>query len=314
MFPLPIKTSLKMRKIVRPKSKVLGRCVLRLTFYAVNFMMQAHRQRSDNLFASNKKVIEFDEDYFRNSNDKVLFYTGLPSHQILNFVFELVSPSVSRRSQSQSPFQEFVMVLIKLRLDVPLQDLAYAFNISVPTVSTTFHSKLMTMDIRLSPLVHWPDRESLIRTMLQCFKCFKFSFGTKPTVIIDCFKIFIEKPTNLLARAQTFSSYKHHNTIKVLVGITPQATISYVSEAWGGQTSGKFLTENCGILSKLVPGDMVMADRGFTIHESVAFKEAKLVIPTFTKGKDQLDPVDVETTKGYCQCPHPCGKNHRSFA
>ena len=65
------------------------------------------------LFASNKKVIEFDEEYFRNSDDKVLFYTGLPSYQILNFVFELLSPSVSRRSQSLSPFQEFVMVLIK---------------------------------------------------------------------------------------------------------------------------------------------------------------------------------------------------------
>lgn len=140
-----------------------------------------------------------------------------------------------------------------------------------------------------------PNRESLIRTMPQCFK---FSFGTKTTVIIDCFEIFIEKPTNLLARAQTFSSYKHHNTIKVLIGITPQGSISYVSEAWGGRTSDKFLTENCGILSNLVPGDMVMADRGFTIHESVAFKRAKLVIPAFTKGKDQLHPVDVETTRG----------------
>lgn len=53
----------------------------------------------------------------------------------------------------------------------------------------------------------------------------------KVTVVIDCFKVFIEKPTNLLATAQTFSSYKHHNTIKLLIGITPQGTVSYVSEA-----------------------------------------------------------------------------------
>ena len=90
---------------------------------------------------------------------------------------------------------------------------------------------------KLSPLVHWPDRESPIRTMQQCFK---FSFGTKTTVITDCFEIFIEKSTNLLARVQTFSSYKHHNTTKVLIGITPQGTISYASEAWGGRTSDKF--------------------------------------------------------------------------
>ena len=63
-------------------------------------------------------------------------------------------------------------------------------------------------------------------------QCFKFSFGTKTTVIIDCFEMFCVKPTTLLARAQQFSSYKHHNTVKVLLGITPQGCISFVSEAW----------------------------------------------------------------------------------
>ena len=82
------------------------------------------------------------------------------------------------------------------------------------------------------------------------------------------------------------------------MGITPQGTISYVSQAWGGRTSDKFLTENCGILKKLLPGDLVLADRGFTIAESLMFQQAQLAIPAFTKGKDQLDPVDVEKTRG----------------
>ena len=129
-------------------------------------------------------------------------------------------------------------------------------------------------------------------------QCFKYSFGNKNTVIIDCFEVFINRPSNLLARAQTWSSYKHHNTVKVLIGITPQGTISYVSQAWGGRTSDKYLTENCGILNKLLPGDLVLADRGFTIAESVMFQQAQLAIPAFTKGKDQLDPVDVEKTRG----------------
>lgn len=151
------------------------------------------------------------------------------------------------------------------------------------------------MEIRLSPLIYWPEREELWQTMPQCFQ---YSFGKKTTVIIDCFEVFIEKPTNLLARAQTFSSYKHHNTVKVLIGITPQGSISFVSKAWGGRTSDKFLTENCGLMNKLLPGDLVMADRGFTIHDVVALKRAELAIPAFTKGKSQLDPVDVESTRG----------------
>ena len=41
-----------------------------------------------------------------------------------------------------------------------------------------------------------------------------------------------------------------------------------------------------------------MADRGFTIQESVWYYNANLSIPVFTKGKNELDPVDVEKTRG----------------
>ena len=51
-------------------------------------------------------------------------------------------------------------------------------------------------------------------------------------------------------------------------------------------------------MEKLLPGDLVMADRGFTIHEFLVCKQAELAIPAFTRGKDQLDPVDVEKTRG----------------
>ena len=153
---------------------------------------------------------------------------------------------------STTNFQEFVLVLIKLRLNVPHQDLAYRFSISVTTVSRILSHWLLVMDVCLTPLILWPERTDLWKTMPQCFK---YSFGNKVTVIIDCFESFIDRPSNLLARAQTFSSYKHHNTAKVLIGITPQGTISFASNSWGGRTSDKYLTQNCGILSKLLPGD-----------------------------------------------------------
>ena len=71
-----------------------------------------------------------DREYFK-SDDKVRFYTGLPSYEVLMVVFKHVFPQVSRRSLNLDSFQEFFMVLMKLRLNVPFQDLAYRFMISL---------------------------------------------------------------------------------------------------------------------------------------------------------------------------------------
>ena len=54
---------------------------------------------------------------------------------------------------------------------------------------------------------------------------------------------------------------------------------------------------NCDLLEKLLQGKMVMADHGFTISDSLLFRQAKLVILAFTKNTNLLDPVDVEKTR-----------------
>lgn len=41
-----------------------------------------------------------------------------------------------------------------------------------------------------------------------------------------------------------------------------------------------------------------MGERGFTVTESLGLRLPKLVIPAFTRGKTQLDPVDVEEIRG----------------
>ncbi len=248
----------------------------------------------DFLSAAAPKEIPFDESSFEADDSKVKFYTRLPSFEILKATYEFVKPSVETKSLLSS-FQEFVLVLTKLRLNVPLQDLAYRFWVSLSTISRTFSAWMINLDNRLSFHISWPGREDLWNTMPQCFQ---YAFGKKTTVIIDCFEVFIERSSNLLARAQKFSNYKHHNTIKVPICVTPQGSISFLSEAWGGPTSDKHLTDNCGILKLLKPGDLVRADKGFTIEESVGLYQAKLEIPAFTRGKSQLDPVDVEKTRG----------------
>ena len=116
---------------------------------------------------------------------------------------------------------------------------------------------------------------------------FRLNF-LKCVVIIDYFEYFFERPTNLLARAQTYSSYKHHNTAKYLIGLMPQVMVSYISEGWGGRTSDKYITQHCSFLQNLVPGDTVLAARNFDIANSVGSYCSNLKLPAFTKGKNQL--------------------------
>ncbi len=50
-------------------------------------------------------------------------------------------------------------------------------------------------------------------------------------------------------------------------------------------------------MNYLLPGDVVLADRGFNIAESVGVMQTKLHIPSFTKGKNQLSALEVEDTR-----------------
>ena len=67
------------------------------------------------------------------------------------------------------------------------------------------------MRARLDFLIQWPERGELRKIMPLVFRQ---NFGLGVAVIIDCFKMFIDRPSSLIARAQV--------------------AISFLSKAWGG--------------------------------------------------------------------------------
>ena len=127
--------------------------------------------------------------------------------------------------------------------------------------------------------------------------CFRVHYGLRVVAIIDCFELFIEKPSNLLAKSCTWSQNKHYNTAKYLISITPQGVISFVSKGWGGRVSDRHITENSSFLHNMLPGDVVLADREFNVADCLGAVRATLYIPAYTKGKDQLTAFKVEQTR-----------------
>ncbi|XP_044058221.1 uncharacterized protein LOC122878841 [Siniperca chuatsi] len=250
-------------------------------------VLQENRELSSEL---NK--LKMDEDFFRDNTEKVRYYTGLPCFAILLSMFATVKPFLPV-SKKLSQFQMVLLALIRLRLDLPIQHLSHIFNVSRRTLSATFADTINVLYARLSPLLYWPERHCLQATMPHQFLK---AFGKRVAIIVDCFEIRKERPSNLMAHAQSFSHYKGTHTMKYLIGITPQGLISFISKGWGGRASDKHITENCGLL-KLLPGDLVLADRVFDIKDSVGMMCAEVKTPAFTKSRCQLDAKDVEDTR-----------------
>ena len=220
------------------------------------------------------------------------FYTGLPAWVIFLHLFNFLSPFLPR-SRALSLMDEFFLTLMRLRLNLMLQDLACRFRISSSTASRIFLKWLDVMYVRLKFLVAWPPREIMEKNMPMAFK----QLYPRCRCIIDCSEIYIETPTSFDARAQTYSNYKKHNTLKFLIRITPCGTISFLSKCWGGRVSDKNLTQESGFLEKIEPGDVILADRGFTVRDDIAIHGGQLEIPAFTKGKKQLSQEEVEMSK-----------------
>lgn len=230
---------------------------------------------------------------FEKDDEKVKYYTGLSKFGTLTVVFDLIADRIFS-ARSMTKFQMLLLTLMHLRLNLDFKDLAYRFGIVSSTASNIFYNCLFALYCGLWEFIHWPDRHTVSSNVPRCFKD---AFGDRVTAILDCFEIFIERPANLIAANQCWSHYKHHHTVKVLIAITPQGSISYISKSWGGRSSDKLVTEYSNILNLLQPGDLILADRGFRINDVFNLYGAEVIQPAFTNGRNQLHPLDVEATR-----------------
>ena len=192
--------------------------------------------------------------------------SGAPEHQI---------KSTKGRPRLLSPLEEFFLVLVRLRLGLFEQDLAYRFGISQSTVSRIFYTWINFLFLQFKQIPLWPPKALIISHMPKVFK----EKYPSTRVIIDATEIFVQQPAIPELQQLTFSNYKKHNTYKGLIGISPSGAVILVSDLYLGSISDKELTRRSGLLGALKRGDSVMADRGFDIEEDLPLLGVKLNIP-----------------------------------
>ena len=202
-------------------------------------------------------------------------------------------PSVKRGpSRKLSLEQEFLITLMKLRLGLLEDDLAFRFKVSQSLVSAILSTWLRFLAKELSWMIIWPSKGQVKLHLPDSFK------RLYPNVrcIIDCSEVFTETPSALDIQAALWSDYKHHCTVKFLVAITPNGAPCYVSQCYGGRATDKYIVRDCDFLNCVEPYDQIMADRGFKIREELLLRNASLCIPPSTKAGMQMVAGDVRET------------------
>lgn len=224
------------------------------------------------------------------------FMTGLPTIEAFNWLMSLIVDNVQTIKKNLSHEDHLLIVLIKLKLGLTNIDIAYRFAITPILISYIYNRWLPIIAARIGQLIIWPSKQAITENMPACFSR-NFSHCV---AIIDCTDIAIERPSNLTAKAQTWSAYRHSNTIKYLIGITPAGAVSFLSSGWGGKVSDNEITLRSGFIDKLSQGDVILADRGFLIQKELASRGAILKIPAIMKGKKQLSAREVDTSRELC--------------
>ncbi|XP_062584812.1 uncharacterized protein LOC134281470 [Saccostrea cucullata] len=225
----------------------------------------------------------------KDDDSKTRFYTGFATFQIFWMFFAVLrqkhgaeklnywegetrsmgeksyhEPGVKKpgRKRSLRPVDEFLMVCMRLRLGLLQEHLADIFRVSETTVSRVMNTWINFLYDHCKSLIKWVSREQILCNLPKLF-----SMHADTRIVLDCTEFFIEKPSSLKAQWMTWSEYKHSNTFKILIGVSPSGMVTFVSRLWGGNVSDRHITQHDGFLPKLSPGDVVMADKGFTIED-----------------------------------------------
>ncbi len=215
-------------------------------------------------------------------------YTGLPLHTFHTLV-AVLRPH-GNLAYLTAIEQQILLTLMKLKLNLLIEDLAIRFCISVSQVIISFW--IDTMAVVLKYLIPWLSKETIRATTPESFK----QHYPNVTCILDCSESEVQRPRNLDSRSESYSHYYACNTIKYLVAIAPCGLVMLISAAYGGRCSDKFITCDSGILEYLHPGDEVMVDRRFLIRDLLFERQVNLIIPHFAN-KTQLTEEKVTCSR-----------------
>lgn len=214
-------------------------------------------------------------------------YTGIPDHWFQHIINLL-------NTKSKLSKDNLMLTLMKIKLNHQFFLLGDMFGMSTSNASKIFKKSLIKIVPHLKTLIFWPSKDKMQYYLPIPFRARYSNIQS----IIDCLEIQIQKPTDPVKQALTWSEYKKCNTLKYLISSTPDGFINFISRGYGGRISDSLLVEESGFLDLLPDGCSVMADRGFKdIGKQLHDKNCQLVRPPSVSSSVKPTKSEVLETK-----------------
>ena len=155
----------------------------------------------------------------QDNDDLIHLYTGFLNFQLLLAFFNFLGPAVNKlmywgskgtgkyqKKTKLDPLNQLFLVLMKLRRNLHVKDLAYRFGISCTSVSRYFITWICFLFHHLKEVDTFPSQDQVAKTLPTAFK---EKYDTT-FIIIDATEIYLETPSDMCLQSSTWSNYKHH--------------------------------------------------------------------------------------------------------
>ena len=239
------------------------------------------------------------------TTDVLHMETGLPTKE----VFQIVVSFASRFKDSLSYYvgwrvesiifeDQILITLMKLRQNYTNLHIAQLFSCSVATISN-----VVTTFVHVLHNILFDDLMTTIPSREKNKLCSPslFSMFTSCRIVIDCTDIEIAAPSLMSQQNATYSNYQGMNSFKVIVGVAPNAVITYVSKLYPGSISDKEIVKQSGLMNHMASGDLIFADKGFLIQDIVPEGVSVNIPPFLQNGKFTSSEIRATTNIAKCR-------------
>ena len=238
------------------------------------------------------------------SPEVIRMETGLPTKEIFNIVVDhtakfkdSISYYAGWKVESIAFEDQIFTTLMKLRQNYTNLHLAQLFSCSVGTISN-----IVTTFVHILHKLFFEDIMTTIPSRNKNKVCSPSSFSQYSScrIVIDCTDIEVATPSLMSQQNATYSSYQGMNSFKVLTGVAPNGVLTYSSSLYPGSISDTEIVQQSGLLNHLVPGDLILADKGFLIQDIVPSGVSVNIPPFLEHGK--FTESEVKVTQSIARC------------